>query len=171
MKPNVDTAQTEWELDRLLEIVKAASPKRILEVGIWEGGTLWHWLQIAESVTAIDDTMRPPGQDVWQVWAQRSNTELRLLHGSSRNQSIIGQAEGAYDFLFIDADHTYESVAADWTNYRPFVRDGGMVAFHDIVPRPDYGVDRLWDEIRAHHRTVSIVDGNGRFNGIGVVYL
>ncbi len=50
---------------------------------------------------------------------------------------------------------------------------GGIVAFHDITPRPDYGVHELWGEIKQEPgvRTLEIVENSGSFNGIGVVYL
>lgn len=175
MTPVVDMAQTPWEFDRLAELVAGNGSWRILEVGIWEGATLWHWLRIANSVTAIDDTMRAPGPGEWQVWATAMQTDLTLLHGSSLDRKTVEQARdlGPYDFVFIDADHTYPSVKADWDNYRPMVPSGGIVAFHDIVPRPEYGVHQLWQEIKAEpgSRTLEIVENSGRFNGIGVVWI
>lgn len=172
--PTVDLAQTEWEFEQLLDLLIGWQPRRILEVGIWEGGTLYEWLDLGSHVTAVDDTMRPPGPGEWQKWARLSACELELLHGSSHDESIVARAAelGPYDFAFIDADHRYDAVKADWDNYRPMIEPGGLVAFHDIVPRPDYGVDRLWAEIKTAHRTVEIVDGgSGRYNGIGIVYL
>ncbi|MBY0546256.1 MAG: class I SAM-dependent methyltransferase, partial [Candidatus Obscuribacterales bacterium] len=41
------------------------------------------------------------------------------------------------DLLFIDGDHGYDGVKADFEAYRQFLREGAIVAFHDIVP--DYG--------------------------------
>lgn len=37
------------------------------------------------------------------------------------------------DFLFIDGDHSYEGVKQDFEMYSPFVKKGGIIAFHDIV--------------------------------------
>ena len=36
------------------------------------------------------------------------------------------------DFVFIDADHSYEGCAADIANWTPKVRQGGLVSGHDI---------------------------------------
>jgi predicted O-methyltransferase YrrM len=103
-----------------------------------------------------------------------SDSELFLLHGHSRDHGIIEAAEhaGGYDMVFIDADHEYPSVLADWVTYGPMVNPGGMVVFHDITPRPMYGVDRLWREMKTQPgaRTVEIVENSGRFNGIGVIW-
>ena len=35
------------------------------------------------------------------------------------------------DLLFIDGNHTYEGVRDDIASWLPFVRDGGVVIFHD----------------------------------------
>jgi len=46
------------------------------------------------------------------------------------------------DFLFIDGDHTYEGVKRDFEMYSPLVRNGGIIAFHDIVKHPPETVVR-----------------------------
>jgi cephalosporin hydroxylase len=133
----------------MLAVVEELEPERVLEVGSWHGGTLWHWLQIAPKVVAIDDEMRLA--DEWQRWADEVFTELHLLQGMSQDSEIIEQARalGHYDFIFIDADHRYEAVRADWENYRGMVAPGGVIAFHDTqhVGDPTYGVEQLWNEI------------------------
>ena len=50
VKPDVDVFQNEWELDQMLAVVERLSPSRVLEVGSWHGGTLWHWLQYSSTV-------------------------------------------------------------------------------------------------------------------------
>lgn len=37
-----------------------------------------------------------------------------------------------YDFVFIDADHSFEAVLSDLDNYEPKIKKGGIVAGHDI---------------------------------------
>lgn len=41
------------------------------------------------------------------------------------------------DLLFIDAGHSYLEVKADIENWTPFVKPGGVVAFHDYAKTPD----------------------------------
>jgi predicted O-methyltransferase YrrM len=36
------------------------------------------------------------------------------------------------DVLFIDGDHSYEGVKADWDAYKGFLRQGSIVIFHDV---------------------------------------
>ncbi len=43
---------------------------------------------------------------------------------------------GEVDVLFVDGDHHYASVRADWRAWRPHLRRGARVAFHDTVLWP-----------------------------------
>jgi cephalosporin hydroxylase len=169
--------QTPFELHYMHGLLRdLPRPLAVLEVGVYEGGTLWHWLQKADRVIGIDDTMRAPGPEVWHSWAAKAGTDLLLLHGSSHDPAIIEQARahGPYGFCLIDADHSYHAVKQDWENYRSMIEPNGIVAFHDIVPRPGYEVDRLWAEIKGQPgtRTMEIIeDANSARCGIGAVWL
>jgi hypothetical protein len=90
--------------------------------------------------------------------------ETHLFLGNSRAPSLVAavQALGPYDFCFIDGDHSYEGVKADWENYGPHAK---IVAFHDIIN--NVGCFRLWNEIKAEYRTVEYT--SSMFLGIGVV--
>lgn len=171
----VETYQAAWELEQLVAIVERLEPKRILEVGAWHGGTLWHWLQHAtQTVVVIDDEMRMA--ETWEQWVERFGADLVLLQGRSQEGALIDKATacGPYDFVFIDADHTYAAVKSDWENYGPL---GRVVAFHDILPRPSYGVSELWAMLKVQPgvRYVEIVQnevlpGNEGRCGIGVLW-
>jgi predicted O-methyltransferase YrrM len=57
------------------------------------------------------------------------------------------------DFMLIDGDHREKAVERDWREWSPFVREDGVVAFHDARlfpggwPSPDYGPVRFIDRI------------------------
>jgi predicted O-methyltransferase YrrM len=178
MKPSVETYQATWELDILVAIVGKLKPRRVLEVGCWKGGTLWHWLQVAEVVVAVDDQMRNVGD--WFVWAAESGAELFPVHGQSQNADTIEEVDehGPYDFVFIDGDHTYEAVFDDWKAYGPMVAADGCIAFHDILPRPNYGVSDVWAQVKdiegVQYIEIAqnkVEPGNEGRCGIGVAWL
>lgn len=178
MKPDIETFQNEWELEELVRIFDYHGPAKVLEIGAWHGGTLWHWLHNSDGVVVIDDGMRRAHD--WEHWAEELGTELVLIKGSSQAPDAIWAAGelAPYDFLFIDGDHTYESVREDWHNYSPMVREGGIIALHDILPRPGYGVSRLWEQITSldgvRYMTIcqnEVMPGNEGRCGIGIVFV
>jgi len=112
-----------------------------------------------------------------------------LVEGGSRAPRTISAVSKAldgnkFDFLFIDGDHTYEGVKADFMLYRQFVREGGFIAFHDIVPDLTTrmnsttrlskcysgGVPIFWAEIRSRYAFQEFVaDREQDGFGIGVM--
>lgn len=102
--------------------------------------------------------------------------DVQLLLGNSRDQDVIKRVVelGPYDLIYIDGDHTYEGVKADWENYRSI---GKIIAFDDIrntkpsatgdVP----GVHRLWNEIKQHLEFNEFAEfcAKGTNQGIGVI--
>jgi predicted O-methyltransferase YrrM len=76
------------------------------------------------------------------------------------------------DVLFVDGDHTLEGVEADFRMYSPLVRNGGIVAFHDIVPGSSEavgGVPAFWDRVRDGRSLEFADDWNQGCCGIGVL--
>ncbi len=53
------------------------------------------------------------------------------------------------DFIFIDGSHEYNDVLADFENFYPHVKPGGIIAFHDVTEGWP-GVVRCWNEAASH---------------------
>jgi predicted O-methyltransferase YrrM len=69
----------------------------------------------------------------------RPGLAIHLIGGDSREAPVVEAVRRVIpahglDVLFIDGDHSYAGVRSDYLNYRNLVRDGGVIAFHDIVP-------------------------------------
>lgn len=60
-------------------------------------------------------------------------------------------SDGSLDFVFIDADHSYEGCKRDIELWWPKVRAGGVVSGHDYenTEWPDFGVKKAVDEVAA----------------------
>jgi hypothetical protein len=81
------------------------------------------------------------------------------------------------DLLFIDGDHTYEGVKADYDLYGPLVRRGGVLAFHDILHHdnyPELGVDRFWHSLPGSKTEIvspsELSPVGSRWGGIGLLW-
>lgn len=75
----------------------------------------------------------------------------RTVWIESFSQDAARDWKSPIDFLFIDGDHREESVERDWMDWSLFVKDDGVVAFHDARlfpsgwPTRDFGPVRFVD--------------------------
>jgi hypothetical protein len=62
------------------------------------------------------------------------NSAQNLVFLKGLSPEIGHNFDWSIDFLFIDADHSYEAVKADWNEWSPKVKKGGYIALHDSKP-------------------------------------
>jgi predicted O-methyltransferase YrrM len=176
--------QIKSEILEALQEVRNLRPKYIVEVGTAGGGTLLLWSRIADPNATIVTIDLPGGEfgggssflrvPLFRRLPLPTQT-LHLIRGDSHQQSTVELTKSYLggnpaDFLFIDADHTEPGVRSDYGMYSPLVRKGGMVAFHDIaITRPEYGVRKLWLELKNGRQTREII-GEPVPYGIGLLY-
>src|SRR5438105_6049980 len=65
--------------------------------------------------------------------ARSSIKPQALMASSAESASLI--ADGAFDLIFVDADHSYDSVRNDVAAWRSKVRPGGILCGHDCECR------------------------------------
>lgn len=182
-------AQKHGELEALEDLLHGEKLKAVLEIGTFRGGTLWMWCRLAEPDATIVSVDLPGGEygggydRDWRKRIERfpgSRQSLTLFQADSHEEKTRRDVEKALkgipvDFMFIDGDHTYEGVKADFEDYTPLLAPGGLVAFHDIVehdPINKCGVDRLWDELgrRDDYEVAGeFIAGERDWGGIGVL--
>jgi predicted O-methyltransferase YrrM len=165
--------QNEPEITGLLDLMETIQPRVVCEIGTRTCGTSFLLSQAIASVQTFI------GLDLYVAnWTQfkmfaRPGQELHPLEGSSYSDEMVERVRGIlagrkFDVLFIDGDHTYEGAKKDFLKYRSFVREGGLIAFHDIVQ--DHrtrlgtntlgysgGVPTLWNKLKAaypHHEFI-----------------
>jgi predicted O-methyltransferase YrrM len=184
----IGIVQKREEIQWLFELVRAARPRIVLEIGLDLGGTFFLWSRAAAPdahLLAID--ARPPG--LLGVWSAFPLVRRGFAVGSQRVSLLMGRdshSESTFrrvatllggrsvEFLFIDGDHSRDGVWQDFNMYSALVAPGGLIAFHDISPNPaewTHGVARFWQEFTAEHETKErVVSGEPGF-GIGVYWV
>ncbi len=100
-----------------------------------------------------DEVMGRMSQNEWdaiyaEAFERTIHCRVQILRGSSAE--IAESFPSGLDFVFIDAEHTYEAVKRDIELWTPKVRLGGLVMGHDyrgkIDKACDFGISRAVHE-------------------------
>ena len=173
----MEVLQVQSELDEMVAIYAARQPKRVLEIGTWDGGTLREWLTggAPEVVVAVDLEHRQP--EAYEEW-RSPGTQLFVITGSSLEDSTRDAIRvlGPFDWVLIDGDHEDDGVRGDWEFVSTVLAAGAVVCFHDITPpdfMQDYPPGVLVDELEAagyHVERFQDLEPQPWARGIGVVF-
>lgn len=124
----------------------------------------WNDKLSAEAITHLNKNLRQLKEEGYDV---------HFFEGDSKDSDIVEQVRklGPFDTVFIDGDHTYEGVSADWLNYGHL---GRQVIFHDIrEPQPPewmgMGVWKLWNVIKEEPNTEEFLAPGSKM-GIGRIW-
>jgi cephalosporin hydroxylase len=185
----VGVFQHREELQALAEHLDLRLPRvHALEIGTLHGGTAALWGELYTGLILSVDL--PAGRFGGSYFGyteakflernamlQRDNPRFRGILGNSHDpttyREVCDTLNGeSVDLLFIDGDHAYAGVEMDYTLYRPFVRAGGAIVFHDINDTPKHRLDGcevadLWAELPGEKVEFSI---NAEWGGIGVLH-
>ena len=74
--------------------------------------------------------------------------EVEIIQGKSTVEHNRFE-DGTFDFIYIDADHSYEAVKKDLENWFPKLKSGGVFAGHDYCEKAGFGVIKAVDEFKA----------------------
>lgn len=66
----------------------------------------------------------------FRMRASKYGTRIGIIKATSIEASGL-MGDRAFDFVFLDGDHSYEAVKADIEAWLPKVREGGMICGHD----------------------------------------
>jgi predicted O-methyltransferase YrrM len=139
----------------------ARGARVVVEIGVAEGA----------SAAALREAMSPDGElfliDPFHLsrvralnFLKRAARRVVYSAGSARtvwiedfSQSAVKHWQRSIDFLLIDGDHEEKAVERDWLDWSPFVKESGVVAFHDARQfaggwtSADYGPVRFVDRM------------------------
>lgn len=92
--------------------------------------------------------------DLWQENVEKNGLFQYVVPLRGYSHQILSQWEEltggkAIDFIFIDGSHQFLDVLKDYELSLPLVKEGGWIAFHDVVPTWP-GSERVWHNIAKH---------------------
>jgi hypothetical protein len=175
-----------WSRARaILQRIRPLERPQGAEIGVWNGGLSSILLAEKPDLTlAMVDSWEgegaayvneagAAGAALWSHADQAQNLKIALHvteFAASRRRivqmrSTLAAAEFAdasLDFVFIDADHSYEGCMADIVAWAPKVKSGGWLCGHDYANthHPEFGVKQAVDEFTAAHALPLEIDRN-----------
>jgi cephalosporin hydroxylase len=173
------------ELAELVNEVALIKPEIVVEIGCGKGGTAWAWSKFSSirELILIDLPSGPWGGSPQEEMAQHLkyvsdnsiHCKVSYLAGNSRDPDLFAEVQRilggrSVDFLFIDGDHSEDGVRSDYEVYAPLVRDGGIVALHDVVehdPSQQCYVDKFWATVTQPK--IEVIHEPKTWGGIGIV--
>lgn len=135
-----------------------------IEIGIWEAANAVRLLEQFPNLTLIGIDPFEGYQD-WcsffntEYMSERekvANTALQKYIDQNRfklirkfsDQALADLENQLFDFIYVDADHSYEWALHDITNYWKLVKSGGILCGHD---RSLEGVSRALNEFMSEN--------------------
>ena len=116
--------QVREEIKNLLLILDKVKPKVVLEIGTARGGTLLLFSNIAEEeATLISvDLYQTIEKRILFRYIKKVKQKIYLIQGDSHSIETLRKIkailrDNKVDFIFIDADHSYEGIKKDFEMY------------------------------------------------------
>ena len=104
-----------------------------------------------------DDMLNLPQEQFehlfWYAMGRLSRFGERYTHVRLSSQEAAGNLEGFADFVYLDANHSYEAVKQDLASWLPRIRPGGIIAGHDFsleFPGVRQAVEELAHQLKLH---------------------
>ncbi len=185
-RPGIESSDAMEYCEALKFLSKFNLTHGFIEIGSAWGGSFHLWASIISGIkisidlpsnlncgispwppVVTEDTMKQRG-NIWSSWFE----DVFSVIGSSCNEDTINQTKNILDgkkvdFLYIDADHSYDAVLRDYNNYKQFVRQDGWIGFHDIhLSSSPYNLVQLWEEIREGKKSYVF---SGKEEKIGII--
>ncbi|OHV62393.1 hypothetical protein LCM4577_12745 [Mesorhizobium sp. LCM 4577] len=166
----------------LFVLFRNLRPRAYVDLGVHFGASL---IAAATAAQAFDVKTELWGVDTWEGDSHAGRYEGdkiyddllsfldRSFSGVHLIRSTFDNARADFDgrpidLLHIDGLHTYEAVKHDYENWLPAMSDRGVIMFHDTnVRERDFGVWRLWGELRTKFPSLEFMHSHG----LGVLFV
>jgi predicted O-methyltransferase YrrM len=144
----------------LYRLVRSLRSATIAEIGRYKGGSTFliaAAMDAESELTSYDLRVKLPGAFDYAELDRELSAVLARYALADRVHIVVADSKTAIpperpcDLIFIDGDHRYEGVKADFEHWRSHLAPGGHLLFHDAARRPLHSyvpdVGQLVDEV------------------------
>ena len=157
-------------------LVDALRPRVVVELGTHTGYSYFAFCQAIQRLGlptqsyAIDTWEGDPqtgyyGPEVFEELAAEHNARFGAFSALVRSRfddALVHFEDNSIDLLHIDGYHGYETVRHDFESWRPKLAQDAVVLIHDTnVRQADFGVQKLWLELREEQAGFEFLHGHG----------
>lgn len=173
--------QNKDEIEACYNFLLDKKIKTVLEIGTKSGQSVYVWAMLVKPNGGF-----VYGVDLFEYQGKIAykDTSLGTLVAEIKGNSHYPEIRNAVkqllqntevDFLFLDAETSYQGRLADYLMYEPLVKKGGFIGTHDIhfteVPYiGNPGTHQFWNEIKRNREFYEFIrDRNLGGRGIGLI--
>ena len=125
------------------------SDAELYAVDLWDDSYIWNddFSKLPNNYKKYKQEIKPYLFEIYKAHLKLKGLDkfIQTIKGFSDKVAVYFTDE-YFDFVFIDADHTYDQVKKDILAWLPKVKSGGIIAGHDYGNKGT-GVKRAVDEI------------------------
>lgn len=167
-----------WALDFLNQKIGIGQGNGMIELGAGFGASFHCWAQffVGPRVSIDLPTSLPAsfrGTDFREkLWRHHlGEVDLYPIVGDTLSTVTIDTVRillrgRQVQWLFIDADHSYDATIANFNTYKRFVAPGGYIGIHDLSSHTS--VRRAWDELIVNNPNWTATFEGGGFGMIQI---
>lgn len=163
------------------DLVMNLRPRRIVELGTHSGQSFFSFCQadkdagLGIELYAVDTWKGDEHSGFYESVRNELNETKKAYYDAQKitflrmtfDEAVHAFNEESIDVLHIDGLHAYEAVKHDIETWLEKVSNDGIILLHDIIEkRDDFGVYRVWDELKERHATMEFHHSHG----LGVLF-
>ncbi len=157
-------------------IMEILRPELFVELGVHTGNS---YSAFCQAVSTLNIGTSCYGVDTWKgdehaefyddsifnelnEYNNNNYSAFSSLIRGTFNDALKYFSDKSIDLLHIDGFHTYEAVKEDFNTWLPKMSDHGVILLHDTCVRANnFGVWKLFEELKVKYRTFEFIHGHG----------
>ena len=165
-----NTTHSYLDLYQKLLIHKKDTAKNVLEIGVWDGGSIKLWYDFFTNATVYGLDIIP----IQQVWHELKNNDRIKIYTSidAYNEEFFTNTflnqNIKFDFMLDDGPHTIESMIKFIQLYSQIISNNGILIIEDVQSMEwlDILSDATPEHLKQYIKTYDLRSNKGRYDDI-----